>query len=152
MCFFWLDLGCVGWSGRSGYVGRLFIVFVYVVQNPSNLPGLTTRPVLGTADKILNVFVGIHLAIRTLSSHSVNVLQGLALLFLTKDPTTITANTSAALVVSKATFVAEIDKRLSFIIEDLASREGPVECLAHAAIRGFLTGLTRAFDSRRTAR
>lgn len=142
----------MGRSRRSSYVRGLFIVFVHVIQNPSNFPRLATGPIFRTTDKILNVFVEINFAIRTLSSHGINMLQGLALFFLTKDPATITANTSTALVVSKATFVAKIDKRLSFVIEDLASREGPVECLTHTAIRRFLTGLTGTFDSRWTTR
>jgi len=96
----WACLGCMGWSRRSSYVGRFFVVFVHVIQNPSNFPRLATGPIFRTADKIFNVFVGINFAIRTLSSHSINMLQGLALFFLAKDPTTITANTSTALVVS----------------------------------------------------
>lgn len=93
-------LGCMGWCGRSSYIGRHFIIFVKVFQYPSNLPRLTASPVFRTADEILNIFVGINFAIRTLSSHGINMLQGLALFFFTKDPTTITANTSTALVVS----------------------------------------------------
>jgi hypothetical protein len=52
----------------------------------------------------------------------------------------------------KTTFVAEIDKGAAFIVEDLAGWEGPVKGFAHTSVRGFITGLTWSFHTRRAAR